>query len=249
MSDHITEEEQIEAAKRWWNENGKSVVIGVVVAVVGYFGWQGWQTQQKTAAESASLLFEDMMQAAVVEPGQTITEDQLLKAQTIAEELKEDHSGSLYSNNAALWMAKLAVESGDLEKAHTELEWVIDHDANEGVEFIARLRLAQVQYSQKEFDKALSTLDEVKAGAFDTSFNELRGDIYVAQEKIDLAIETYEKILSDSNSAQSSRRDIVQMKLDNAKDGASQSVSAEISDPETSSSKSQSDEKNTKAES
>ncbi|MGH1469635.1 MAG: YfgM family protein [Cellvibrionaceae bacterium] len=244
MSDHITEEEQIEAAKRWWNENGRSVVIGVVVAVVGYFGWQGLQSQQKVAKENASLLFEDMMQAAVAEPGQTISEDQRLKAQAIAEELKEDHSGSLYSNNAALWMAKLAVESNDLEKAHAELEWVINNEANEGVELIARLRLAQVQYAQKEFDKALSTLDSSKAGPFDPSFNELRGDIYVAQEKIDLAIELYEKILADSDSPQSNRREIVQMKLDNAKGGASQSASTNEVTPE-----SQAGENNTKAES
>jgi len=38
VSDHITEEEQIEAFKRWWNENGRSVVVGIVLAVVGYFG-------------------------------------------------------------------------------------------------------------------------------------------------------------------------------------------------------------------
>ncbi len=233
MADHITEEEQIEAAKRWWNENGRSVVIGIAVAVVGYFGWQYWQAQQKASAETASLLFEDMMTAAVVEPGKTITEDQLLKAQAIADELKEDHSGNLYSNNAAFWMAKLAVERGDLDEASTELEWVIDNKVNEGVELIARLRLAQVQYSQKEFEKALATLDKSTAGAFDASYNELRGDIYLGQEKVDAAVEAYEKAIADSEVSQNSRREIIQMKLDNAKGGMNQSASTDASPSES----------------
>lgn len=230
MADHITEEEQIEAAKRWWDENGKSIIIGVVVAVVGYFGWQGWQAQQKSAKESASLLFEDMMQAAVAEPGQTISEDQRLKAQAIAEELKADHSGSLYSNNAALWMAKLAVEQNALDDAKAELEWVLNNEANEGVALIARLRLAQVQYAQKAYDEALTTLNAGDGTAFDPAFNELRGDIYVAQQNINMAIESYEKALTDSANAQTNRRDIVQMKLDSAKGNANATTTTEKAD-------------------
>ena len=42
MADHITEEEQIEALKRWWDENGKQVVLAIVLTVGGYFGWQAW---------------------------------------------------------------------------------------------------------------------------------------------------------------------------------------------------------------
>ena len=42
MADHITEEEQIEALKRWWDENGKQVVLAIVLTVGGYFGWQAY---------------------------------------------------------------------------------------------------------------------------------------------------------------------------------------------------------------
>ena len=36
MAQHLTEEEQIEALKRWWKENWLSIVLPIVVAVVGY---------------------------------------------------------------------------------------------------------------------------------------------------------------------------------------------------------------------
>ena len=44
MADYETEEEQIEALKDWWRENGNSLLIGVAVALVAVFGFRGWQT-------------------------------------------------------------------------------------------------------------------------------------------------------------------------------------------------------------
>ena len=42
MAELRTEEEQVEALKSWWKENGKSLIMGVVIAVAAVFGWRGW---------------------------------------------------------------------------------------------------------------------------------------------------------------------------------------------------------------
>lgn len=214
MSDHITEEEQIEAFKRWWTENGRSIVVGILVAVVGYVGWQGWQSQQQQSIDEASLLFEDLMEAAVVEPGQVITQEQYLKVDSLAQELKDDYASSLYASDAALWVAKLAVEHDELERAQTELQWVVDKD-HQGLGLIARMRLAQVQYAQQQFDAALSTLNGTDPDTYAGAYAELKGDIYVAQDKQDAARTAYQTAFDDAAATQSSRREIIQMKLDN----------------------------------
>ena len=56
MSTYQTDEEQVEAIKRWWKENGKSVIGGIVLrfAVIG--GWQGWQGYQRNQGEAASMI-------------------------------------------------------------------------------------------------------------------------------------------------------------------------------------------------
>ena len=43
MESYRTEEEQVEALRRWWNENGRSTLFVIVVVLAGTFGWQGWQ--------------------------------------------------------------------------------------------------------------------------------------------------------------------------------------------------------------
>ena len=54
MVDYKTEEEQIEAVKRWWNENGRAVVFAVVIGVSGSFGWQFWQDSKQEGREQAA---------------------------------------------------------------------------------------------------------------------------------------------------------------------------------------------------
>ena len=41
MDVYKTEEEQVEAIKKWWNENGKSIIVGIVVGITAIFGWRG----------------------------------------------------------------------------------------------------------------------------------------------------------------------------------------------------------------
>ena len=47
METFRTEEEQVEAIKRWWQENGKSTVLGVAIAMAAVFGWRGWNDYQR----------------------------------------------------------------------------------------------------------------------------------------------------------------------------------------------------------
>ena len=54
MADHITEEEQIEALKRWWDDNGKQTILAIVLTVGGYFGWQAWTQHVDEQAAAAS---------------------------------------------------------------------------------------------------------------------------------------------------------------------------------------------------
>ena len=43
MELYDSEEQQVEAIKDWWKENGKAVVLGVVVGLGGLFGWRYYQ--------------------------------------------------------------------------------------------------------------------------------------------------------------------------------------------------------------
>lgn len=214
MAQHLTEEEQLETIKRWWSDNGRSVVIGVVLAVVGYFGWQGWQSQQQESRESAAMLYEELSEVVINQPGEALSEEQRSKAASIAEELKSDYSGLVYAGNAALLMARVAVENGELDAAEQQLRWVVEQDHNDALALLARLRLAQVQYGQGEHEAALATLNQVDPGSYESAYSELRGDILLAQGKAAEAKAAYQNALDTLLPTEGDRGDVIQMKMD-----------------------------------
>jgi len=49
MAELRTDEEQVEAIKQWWKNNGSSLLIGIGAALAIAFGWQAWQTSRPSS--------------------------------------------------------------------------------------------------------------------------------------------------------------------------------------------------------
>lgn len=216
MSVHLSEEEQLEVLKRWWKEYGKTIIFAVLIAVGGYFGVTGWQNQQQAKAEAASTLYDDLITAVNVAPGETLSADSKTTAEHLASQLKDGDSSSLYAHNAALLLAKLAVEAGDLEKAATELNWVLSNKPNLATEQITRLRLARVKIAQQAYDEAEALLAD-SAEAFKSEYTEARGDIFHARGDLDAARTAYQQALDTTDPQQQERTMLLQLKLDDLK--------------------------------
>ncbi|MFT4768907.1 MAG: putative negative regulator of RcsB-dependent stress response [Glaciecola sp.] len=187
MESYRSEEEQVEALKRWWKENGRSTMIGVVLALGLGFGWQGWQKNQELAAESASNLYQQMLQALSAEEDQGTT-----IGRQIAVELKDSHRGSVYAQFAAMHLARLAVNDGQPQVAEQELRWTLAMaDAGDDVQQVAQLRLARVLASQDKQEEALGLLEGAITD-FIASYAMARGDILLSQGLEAEAFDAYE---------------------------------------------------------
>jgi predicted negative regulator of RcsB-dependent stress response len=187
VESYRSEEEQVEALKRWWKENGRSTMIGVVLALGLGFGWQGWQKNQELAAESASNLYQQMLQALSAEEDQGTT-----IGRQIAVELKDSHRGSVYAQFAAMHLARLAVNDGQPQVAEQELRWTLAMaDAGDDVQQVAQLRLARVLASQDKQEEALGLLEGAITD-FIASYAMARGDILLSQGLEAEAFDAYE---------------------------------------------------------
>jgi predicted negative regulator of RcsB-dependent stress response len=193
VADHITEEEQIEALKRWWDENGKQVILAIVLTVGGYFGWQAYSEHVDEQAAAASLVYQQVLDnIAEATPGVSLDADQQAQVNQLAESLKQDYSDSQYAFYAALIKAKLAVEASDLSAAAVELQWAMDNADNLISENIARLRLARVEAASGNLDNALQLVQGVDAGEMKSAFEEAKGDFYLQQGNSAAAYTAYD---------------------------------------------------------
>jgi predicted negative regulator of RcsB-dependent stress response len=230
VADHITEEEQIEALKRWLDENGKQVVLAIVLTVGGYFGWQAWTdyVEEKTAA--ASLVYQEMLDhISDVTAGDVVDTDKQVEISQLAETLKQDYSNTQYAFYAALIKAKLAVEGTDLSAAAVELQWAMDNAGETVSENIARLRLARVEAAAGNLDKALQLVQGVDAGELKSAFDEAKGDFYQLQGNAAAAYTAYEAAMMGIDAGNSSASQLLQLKISQVKPVVSKTVEVEES--------------------
>lgn len=213
-----TEEEQLDAIKNWWADNGKSTIAICVIAAVGWFGWQAWVSHKKAHSEEASAIF---MQVTDAINAQNRTDVQEATARTLSKRLIDDYSNTGYGDFAALQLAKLDDSQKKYDAAEKDLTDLIASEPSEEILKIATLRLAKVQWNAGDADKALATLKSTDSGAFKSLYYELMGDIYFEKGELSEAVDHYQVALNqlrasinpNSNSARQ-RLNFLQLKIE-----------------------------------
>jgi predicted negative regulator of RcsB-dependent stress response len=203
VSVYDTEEEQVEALKKWWNENGRSIVGGVVLGLGAVFGWQAWNQHQDQTAASASLRYEKMSQAVQAGNGESALKQ--------GEKIIAEWPDSAYGVLAALDMARLKLDQGDAAGARTQYEWVLNQSQDSSLKQVARLRLARVLLSSGDLDGAEAVIAKADQDNYAGEFAVLRGDIATARKDYAAARTAY----MDALTSEIGNRRLVRMKLDN----------------------------------
>ena len=63
MSDYLTDEEQLDKLKKWWEENGLMLAGAVVISVAGVIGWNWYGERQAATVAGSSDLYVDYLRA------------------------------------------------------------------------------------------------------------------------------------------------------------------------------------------
>ena len=63
MEIYENENDQVEAVKRFFAENGKALAVGVILGVGALIGWRYWNSHQVDSARSASLAYQNAVTA------------------------------------------------------------------------------------------------------------------------------------------------------------------------------------------
>jgi predicted negative regulator of RcsB-dependent stress response len=203
VAHYETEQEQLEAIKKWWKDNGSSIFIGILVGVGLLFGWRWYNSHTDQQGQLASNLYENMQNS--------VSTEDLENAENITAKLLTDHSDSPYAILAALNMARQDIIKKDLASAHIRLQWILDQDIKlEELKHIARLHKAKLFLSEQKVAEAKKLITNIDVGKFKASYAELTGDIAIIENETDKARIAYTEALEAD-----STRQLVQMKLDN----------------------------------
>jgi len=184
VADYASEEEQLEALKRWWRENGRSVVLGAAIGILALAGWRGWEMYEQRQSLSASAIYDRMDEAGGYE---SVAE--------YAERLRGEFGRTPYAVLGAMRAAGRAVDARRLDAALEWLQWARENAADPAVAALARLRSARLLFEQGEADRALGLLDGEVPAAYTGLYAALRGHILSERGDVEAALAAYQRAL------------------------------------------------------
>lgn len=205
MAYDLEEQEQLDSIKAWWSKFGNLLTWVLIVALAGYAAWSGWNYYQRNQSLQASQLYEELQKA--------VTAKDNAKVQRAATDMEDKFGRSAYAQMSALTAAKAAFDAGDLKSAKTQLQWVIGNGRDDEYKAIAKIRMAGILLDENAYDDGLKML----SGDFPVQFAgvvaDRKGDILVAQTKVEEARIAYQSAL-DKTDQKNPGRQLIQLKLD-----------------------------------
>jgi len=197
-----TEEQQVEALKGYWQENGNTIIAGIALGFAGFIGFNVYQDNKLADELSVSDSYQTLIESASTNK---------VAFNENAAKFINDHGQTSYVSLTALALAKDAAAEKNWSDVKTQLNAAIASAPSEGIAGIASLRLARVQVQLEEYEQALATLAKPLPVSFIAAVEETKGDTYLLQGKKELARNAYLAAIAADGLTSSPA---LQMKLD-----------------------------------
>ncbi|MEN4973552.1 tetratricopeptide repeat protein [Pantoea allii] len=203
MEVYSNENEQTDALRNFFANNGKALAIGVVIGIAALGGWRYWSSHQDDTAKSVSAQYQQLTSAMQAGKPETLE----------AVNRFASENSNTYGALAAMDLAKQYVDAGQLDKAATLLQNGLKDTKDANLQAVINLRLARIQLQQNQADAALKTLDGVKGDGWTAIVADIRGEALLTKGDKQGARDAWSKgVESDASPA---LKQMMQMKMNN----------------------------------
>ena len=219
MDEFLSEKEQIQYIREWWQENRSYILTALIIVIGGITGNNAWKSSVIEKQLSASSLYESL--------AFEISENNLEAGEMIADQISEDYSDTVYYEKAKLAMAYFYMSQSRDEDAANSLRNILSKSSDSELSLIAEMRLAKIMLYQKKYQEVIDMLKGNIGHAFETKYSELLGDAYFGLEEFDKAEFAYMAALKNSVQAQIVDASLIQMKINDLPDNENLSFTSQ----------------------
>ena len=181
------DEQQSEYFKNFYNSHKIKIFTAVITFLLAFFAYQYLMSANKSEAEEASQLYQDVLVSKV---------NNIDQIKLKVDELQNDFSNSPYAARATIFYSKLLVETGDYSAASKELIWASGENVELSIQSMANYLLGNLYLVEKKLDVALEVANKINTEGYIGLANDLKGDIFVAMGDKNNAIKSYELALN-----------------------------------------------------
>lgn len=203
MEVYSNENEQVDALKNFFAQNGKALVVGVVLGVGALLGWRYWSHHQDSGSREVSASYQQVTSA--LDASKPASLDAVAKFAS--------ENSNTYGALASLDLAKRYIDNNQLDKAVQQLQSGLKSTKDANLQAVLNLRLARIQLQQKQPDAVLKTLESVKGDGWAAIVADVRGEALLSKGDAKGARDAWTKGIDFD--ASSSLKEMLQMKVNN----------------------------------
>tara|TARA_B100000900_G_C20534060_1_gene697585 strand:+ start:761 stop:1408 length:648 start_codon:yes stop_codon:yes gene_type:complete len=210
MAEYSNDEERLAAIVDFF-KHYKNLILSVLISIsfigIGAFGIK-FSNDSKNS--SASIIYTEWLEDISLDSN-NIANDNIFY-----DKLINEYESTGFAQLAILKKASALAANSQLDESEIYFKQLISLTdglfGNELINKMARVSLARIYVSKKEFDDALVIIQNLMNGS-DAMINEIAGDALLGQNKIELAIEQYN--LAKEMYEDEASKNLVIMKLNN----------------------------------
>lgn len=166
MEVYTNENDQADAVKRFFANNGVALVVGLVLGIGAVLGWNYWQSHKTNVLQESAQKFEIASTQLHSGSAQGIEAAQKFAAET----------NDVYGAMIGLEIAQVSVDKGELANAEKALVDALDKAKTEDMTDLINLRLARIQLAQGNADAALASIGNITTKSWQAAAQDVRGD-------------------------------------------------------------------------
>ena len=169
----------------WFEENYKSLILGILVGLSILFGYKSYLTSQNSTQLELSRQFD--LAVTSYQKGSNSDILSFSKLNMI------ENSDNIYTSLANLYSAKIMYLENQLEQSYIFLDHIISHSDDNEIVNIAKYRKAKILIEEMKYEQAHTLLGK---DPDNYQHIELKGDLHYLQNNNDEALRYYNKVLA-----------------------------------------------------
>lgn len=171
----------------WFEENYKSLILGVVIGLSILFGYKSYLSSQNSLQLELSRQFD-----SAVTSYQNGDSSKIL---SFSRENINKHPDNIYTSLANLYSAKIMYLDNNIDQSHIFLDNIISNTNDDELVDIAKYRKAKILIEEMKYNQANELLGD---DPDNYQHIELKGDIHYLQNNDVEAVRYYNKVLAYS---------------------------------------------------
>ncbi|KAA3651654.1 MAG: hypothetical protein DWP95_00445 [Proteobacteria bacterium] len=199
--------EQEQIIKDWLRQNWFTIFAGIALGIGGLWGYAEWQNSQVAQSHEAAIEYQQLLTA--------LNDQSPDDAAKLIARYDEQYGVNYYAMKAHMALADRWLADNQIEQAIAEYQTVVNAKTNKPIAELVRLRLARLYVANGNYEAAREQLSMVQSSAYETVVEEIKGDIFVAEDTLAKAQDAYQLALLSGEGY--SGKALLEMKLADVK--------------------------------